>query len=892
MTNQIIFSALERAIADSQELLTRSALGDKLTGGFTTAFGSEYDRDAAQDLVAQWRTGEFDSFPEIEIVDSVTIDNANGAYSVDTNKIYIAQEYLLANTDNINAVSNLVLEEYGHYVDAQINSVDAAGDEGAIFSSLIQGESFSDGELQQLKLENDQAVVTLDGSEIAIEQQTSKTFGDVELVVEDFAFGAGGWSSFDKFPRTVADINGDGNADIVGFGQSGVLTALSNGDGTFGDVELVVEDFAFGAGGWSSFDKFPRTVADINGDGNADIVGFGQSGVLTALSESNFIRGTDNDDTLTAPNNDNYFIEGLGGNDILNGDAGNDTLVGGTGTNNLVGNGGSDTFVIESGGIQIVEDFERGTDRIDLTVSGAQQITLAPNGEDTNVVDQNGTTLGTVQDQILSTEDLIIISDLEQQSLFPELNVSEENITELIKAWGDEFAQQQGSSIAGDIDLSGVNFELTDLDYQQAVEIPSTGVSFTGIFRNNTGNTANQTVEINNERTLSTTITTENQTSLGTTEGVSENSSFSVSNTVTASASVGIGAFEAGVENSLEISSEHQVSTNLEQTFGEVLTQSQSETESQTSGITETNSIDINPQSVLYNNILTLTGSSDVPITMSYSVGGDFEFTLENGESYTVPINAVLQHYDLQDGQLDTFQPAATANLEGTDFDGNGTSLFYADTLNFDLQGSLELESTLSETTTTSVTDVLLNGSLLNGNSLAGLEIIRDEFGSPQQVRYTASIDAERLWIVQDSLTSNMQHDIITGYSGNDQIGISHPQINGIDDLTLSFSGGNADIHFGEQHLARLNGVDPNSLDSSDFVFSTVGTVFESDTRASITSNEIDSFDDLDISYSNGNADIQFEGETLTTLDGVAPNSLNSTDFVFETEGTALDSEL
>ena len=456
----------------------------------------------------------------------------------------------------------------------------------------------------------------------------------------------------------------------------------------------------------------------------------------------------------------------------------------------------------------------------------------------------------------------------------------------------DEFAQQQGSSIAGNIDLSGVNFELTNLDYQQSVEIPSTGVSFTSIFRNATGNTANQTVEINNEKTLSTTITTENQTSLGTTQGVEQNSSFSVSNTVTASASVGIGAFEAGVENSLEIGAEYGVSTNLEQTFGQVLTQSQSETESQTSGITETNSININPQSVLYNNILTYTGTSDVPITMSYSVGGDFEFKLENEDDpYIVPINAVLQHYDLQDGQLDTFQPAADANLEGTDFDGNGTSVFYADTLNFDLVGSLELESTLSETTTNSVTDVLLNGSLLNGNSLAGLEIIRDEFGAPQQVRYTASIDAERLWIVQDSLTSNMQHDLITGYGGNDQIGISHSQIDAIDDLTIDYSGGNADIHFGEQHLARINGVDPNSLDSSDFVFSTVGTIFE-DTRVGISSNEIDSFDDLDISYSNGNADIQFEGETLTTLSGVEPNSLDSSDFVFETEGTALDSAM
>ncbi len=745
MINQTTFSTLERAISDSQELLTTYAFNEELLGDFTTAFGDEYNSEAAEELVGQWQTGDFSSFPEIEIRSSAEINGANGAYSVDTNKIYIAQEYLLANTDNQSAVSNLVLEEYGHFVDARINSVDAAGDEGDIFSGLVRGESFTDEQLQELKLENDRAVISLDGEEIAIEQQTSSSFSQPQVAIGDFTPGQG----------------------------------------------------------WSSFDQYPRQVADINGDGNADIIGFKDNGVWTALSQFNLISGTENDDTLTSPNDSNYILEGLGGNDILNGGSGNDTLAGGTGTNNLSGGEGSDTFVIESGGIQIVEDFERGTDKIDITASGAQGISLAPNGENTNLIDQNGTTLATIQGQTLTTEDLILVSDSEQQSLFPTLGgVSEQNITGLIKEWGDEFAQQQGSSIAGDINMSGVNFVLTDLDYQQSVEIPSSATSFTSIFRNATGNPGSQTVEINNEKTLETTITTENQTSVGTTQGVEQNSSFSVSNTVTASASVGIGAVEAGVENSLEIGAEYGISTNLEQTFGQVLTQSQSETESTTSGITETNSIEISPQSVLYNNILTYTGASEVPITMSYSVGGDFEFSLENGDSYTVPINAILQHYDLQDGQLDTFQPAATANLEGTDFDGNGTSIFYADTLNFDLVGSLELESTFSETTTSSVTDVLLNGSSLNGNSLAGLEITRDEFGAPVQVRYTANVDSERLWIVQDSLTSNMQHDLITGYAGNDQIGISHSLIDSIDDLTISYSDGNADIHFGEQHLA------------------------------------------------------------------------------------------
>ena len=127
MINQTTFSVLNQAIAETQDLLTTYAFGDELLSNFTTAFGDNYDRAAAEDLVTQWQKGEFDSFPEIEIRSSAEINGANGAYSVDTNKIYIAEEFLLANVDNQGASAYLILEEYGHYIDTRINSVDAAG---------------------------------------------------------------------------------------------------------------------------------------------------------------------------------------------------------------------------------------------------------------------------------------------------------------------------------------------------------------------------------------------------------------------------------------------------------------------------------------------------------------------------------------------------------------------------------------------------------------------------------------------------------------------------------------------------------------------------------------------------------------------------------------------
>ena len=108
------------------------------------------------------------------------------------------------------------------------------------------------------------------------------TFQPPAVVLANFSVHAGGWR-VDKHPRFLADLTGDGRADIVGFGDAGVWTALSNGDGTFQTPQFVLADLGYEGGGWR-VDKHPRVLADLTGDGRADIVGFGDAGVLVPLS--------------------------------------------------------------------------------------------------------------------------------------------------------------------------------------------------------------------------------------------------------------------------------------------------------------------------------------------------------------------------------------------------------------------------------------------------------------------------------------------------------------------------------------------------------------------------------------------------------------------------------
>ncbi|MGW5118227.1 FG-GAP-like repeat-containing protein [Streptomyces noursei] len=107
------------------------------------------------------------------------------------------------------------------------------------------------------------------------------TFGPAKLVLNDFGL-AQGWTS-GKHLRFLGDVTGDGNPDVVGFGDEGVWVSHSRGDGTFEQAQLVCSGFGYNedSGGWR-VDRHPRFLADITGDGRVDIVGFGGPRVYVA----------------------------------------------------------------------------------------------------------------------------------------------------------------------------------------------------------------------------------------------------------------------------------------------------------------------------------------------------------------------------------------------------------------------------------------------------------------------------------------------------------------------------------------------------------------------------------------------------------------------------------
>ncbi|MDY7050016.1 MAG: Calx-beta domain-containing protein, partial [Microcystis panniformis WG22] len=150
------------------DVLFDFAQSDGFWANLETAFGTSYDVVKATQLRQQWQSRDFSQLPEIEVVNSSVLGSANGAYGISTNKIYLSESFFAS--ASLDALVAVILEEIGHYVDAQINRVDTVGDEGELFSHLVRGVNLTEAELTYIQAEDDRSVINLEGQFIGVEQ--------------------------------------------------------------------------------------------------------------------------------------------------------------------------------------------------------------------------------------------------------------------------------------------------------------------------------------------------------------------------------------------------------------------------------------------------------------------------------------------------------------------------------------------------------------------------------------------------------------------------------------------------------------------------------------------------------------------------------------------------
>ncbi|MDB9318688.1 FG-GAP-like repeat-containing protein, partial [Nodularia spumigena] len=748
-------------------------------------------------------------------------------------------------------------------------------------------------------------------------------FNSKQFVLNNFGH-SNGWSSQNKYPRQLGDVNGDGRVDIIGFGMNRTFVAFGQANGTFSqpiaqNLGLTVQDT------WSSFDQYPRLVGDVNKDGRADIVAFSASGVEVALGTSHYndvfevrsanhiynggygtdtldvsksesgyvihldgqnegsaksgninhklfsienvigsnfkdfiygdgqanrLEGNGNDDVIEGrsgndilsgglgndtldggtgsdrvietgdvnftlsvvniPNDTNNThqltglgtdtlrnietvelqggasnntldaslatvkveLKGLGGDDTLKGGLGDDILAGGAGTNYLWGGQGSDTFVTEAGGIQIIKDFERGVDKIDMAQAQVNQISFDYDAlPGSTIIKVKGTEGARVKGSLVDSISLINTSkDIKPQTLTPE---QIQNISAMLQKWAESYATSLRRStnnvqlvnnnlqmVGGD--LKFINWGTEQTQTNQGLEIENMTRNASMLFRNNSTEASSVTFsysdgkgyEISNENTT--------QWEIGNTS--------SIGGSVTVGAEAGVIFTKVSTELTIETSYEHSWSnggSNTKINTDNVNTQ-------------QDTSIQFNaPARAVTKAIATATGGEysggkyEIPITISGSIGIDLNGdgdALDANEINNLPINAILQYYNPQQFVGEGLQRTFTLP--------QGQVLLYNETTKAKVTGTADgAFFTKVDASVASAFDWLLTNPT-RAESRDGVNY--QAFGQSVEERY---------WLIRNSEYSRPSGTTlrIEGFTPEeDFIGIQHRAINSEDDIMFA----------------------------------------------------------------------------------------------------------
>lgn len=185
--NQAALTGLNKATQAAYFALSTLAADEGFTAKATLAFDNRFNTERLEDLRQEWAASNFEGLPAIELRSNKELEGADGAFSRDTDTIYLSQEYSAQNASNPLAITKVLLEEIGHSIDSRINLSDAAGDEGAIFSALVRGVKLGEPALRTLKVEDDTATITLDGQVIHVEQAAGYSINDTNYSVPSSA---------------------------------------------------------------------------------------------------------------------------------------------------------------------------------------------------------------------------------------------------------------------------------------------------------------------------------------------------------------------------------------------------------------------------------------------------------------------------------------------------------------------------------------------------------------------------------------------------------------------------------------------------------------------------------------------------------------------------------
>ena len=161
-------TALQQALRSVTNELIFLAASERFDSVFAEAFGVNYSKAAAHAIQDQLKRGDLSQLARVEVISAAELENARAVYAGLNSTIYLSDQFLAeASSTELQAV---LLEEFGHAIDARVNARDQQGDEGELFSLRVRDVTPTPKDLSRIMQEDDRRTLSIQGSELVVEQ--------------------------------------------------------------------------------------------------------------------------------------------------------------------------------------------------------------------------------------------------------------------------------------------------------------------------------------------------------------------------------------------------------------------------------------------------------------------------------------------------------------------------------------------------------------------------------------------------------------------------------------------------------------------------------------------------------------------------------------------------
>ncbi|MDT9190932.1 MAG: hypothetical protein P5681_24605, partial [Limnospira sp. PMC 894.15] len=202
---------IETALTQVNQQLTEFVASANFQGDLQTAFGASTDVELGATIIEALTQGDT---PEMMVLSATSMNGADGAFDSLTGTVYLSDAII-----HSEKLVDVITEEFGHYLDSQLNEIDSPGDEGELFMRLVNGEALTEADITGLRNQNDWGFIWVEGEPVAVQMSASPEFAWTRLL--------GTWS----WDEAVALTTGSDGSIYLGGWTWGNLDGQTNSGG-------------------------------------------------------------------------------------------------------------------------------------------------------------------------------------------------------------------------------------------------------------------------------------------------------------------------------------------------------------------------------------------------------------------------------------------------------------------------------------------------------------------------------------------------------------------------------------------------------------------------------------------------------------------------------------